>query len=126
MQRLLWVSPIRTTLIAAAVGLVLSYPMITVIWLFNQLSTTPGTLKWPVLIILPVAISLCASVFAVRVARASGLDGPRALREFADGVHGPAAVVDEYQPPGMSRRSTLGRDTARITSIERSAPARAA
>ena len=64
MQRLLWVSPIRTTLIAAAVGLVLSYPMITVIWLFNQLSTTPGTLKWPVLIILPVAISLCASVFA--------------------------------------------------------------
>lgn len=68
MQRLLWVSPIRTPLIAAAVGLMLSYPMITVIWVFNQLSTTPGTLKWPVLIIFPVAISFCASAFAALTA----------------------------------------------------------
>ena len=68
MQRIFWVSPLQTTLIAAVVGFVLSYPTIGVIWVFNQLSTTPGSLTWLALIILPVAISLCASVFAALAA----------------------------------------------------------
>ena len=68
MQRILWVAPIRTTLIAAAVGFVLSYPSIGVLWVINQVSATPGTLKLAVLIIMLVAMSLFAAVFAALAA----------------------------------------------------------
>ena len=47
------------------ISLVLSYPAIGIMWFFNQFAAKPGNLNWIILVILPLLISLCVSVFAV-------------------------------------------------------------
>lgn len=62
-RRLLWVSPLRSALIMALIGFVLSYPAIGIMWFFNQFATKPGNLSWIILVIVPLLISLSVFIF---------------------------------------------------------------
>lgn len=64
-RRILWVSPFRSALVLGLVSFVLSYPVIGIMWFFNQFATKPGNLNWIILVILPLLISLSVSMFAV-------------------------------------------------------------
>ena len=64
-KRILWVSPIQITVIVAIISFVLSFLIVGIMWLFNQFATTKGGVNnWAPLVVLPLLISFCASVFA--------------------------------------------------------------
>jgi hypothetical protein len=65
-RKLFWVSPVRAALVAAYVGFVFSYPLVGVLWVFNQYSTHRGTLDYSAALVgFPLVFSLCAALFAI-------------------------------------------------------------
>ncbi len=68
MQRIVWISPLRTGLIAAAVCFTLTYPAIGLLWIFKELFAVPGAPNWRVLTLLPILVGLCGFVFSALAA----------------------------------------------------------
>lgn len=55
-RQILRVSSFRMALIGGIIGVVLAYPLIGLIWLFQQFSRGPQSMHWAVFLILPLLI----------------------------------------------------------------------
>ena len=102
--RLLWISPLRTTLIVAAISFALSYPLVGILWIFNSFSANPGRPNWMILTVLPVAICLLTALFTFLATLAYNLMVSRGL--FLVMRVGPVIEVDAHAAPAEVVEST--------------------
>lgn len=64
-QKIVWISPWRTLAVVAPISFVLGYPLIGLLWVFNQFAASPGRPNWMAFVLLPVALAISASLLAV-------------------------------------------------------------